>query len=115
MMLWQRMEETCQVLELQTASDGMGGFESEWNAAKEEQAAIIQNSTTEDSNSGKAETLATYTITSETAMPYGTVIRRVKDGQKIRITSNPQDSPTPEAATFKFYQMRGEEIRLEDE
>ena len=115
MMLWQQVAETCYVLEPVTVPDGVGGYQTTWSKRDKLQAAVVRTDTAESSNSGKREEVAIYTITSETALAYNTFIQRENDGKVIRVTSTAQDMRTPNVASFEFYQIQGEETRLDDE
>lgn len=92
--------------------DGQGGFITVWREGERFQAAIPPpDSNTETLIAEKQGATSFYTITTKRAvvLEYHDVIKRVRDGKVFRVTSDGDDTVTPDRATFQVRQVRAEE------
>ena len=106
--------EDCVLLEKQRVPDGEGGWSTQWVEGLEFQAAITHDNTLEARVAESEGMRATYTITTEASMPldFHDVLRRTRDGQVFRVTSDGSDRVTPATATFQVTQVSAEEWAL---
>lgn len=114
MSLIDSMMEDCVMIDKRTVPDGLGGFKPAWVDGAEFQAAIVKDSTLAARVAEKQGVTEIYTITVNRglALQYHDVFRRVDDGAVFRVTSNIQDSETPDVASFQIGQVTAERWEL---
>lgn len=104
-------ESACMV-DRHTVSDGMGGMIENWVDGAEFDAAFTQVSSTDALIAYQSGQKTMYkVITRQTvALKHNDRIRRMADGQVMRIASNAQDMRTPASSGLKMYQVTAEVI-----
>ena len=110
-MLVDNFKVDCVLLEKRSASDGEGGFTSEWTDGATFKAAIVRNTTATVRIAEQEGFSNVYTVTTGTNahLDFHDVFRRVSDGQVFRVTSDGSDVKTPDVASFAFEQVFAEE------
>ena len=106
--------ETCTLIEKTRIPDGEGGWTTGWVDGMQFQAAITYDTGMQARVAESAGMKATYTITTEKGMPldFHDVLRRERDGQVFRVTSQGDDKRTPASASFQVSQVAAEEWSL---
>lgn len=106
--------ESCVLLDKQTSSDGMGGYNIVWTDGAEFDAAITLDTSMEARTAEKAGVTALYTVTTTKALnlQYHDVFRRESDGKIFRVTSDGDDKKTPTGASLNMRQVSAEEWKL---
>lgn len=114
MSLIDSMLESCTMVDKQTASDGLGGFSTEWVDGAKFNAAIVKDSSMEARAAEKAGVTEVYTVTVAKGTPlvFHDVFRRDSDGAIFRVTSGIKDSESPDVATFSIGQVTAERWKL---
>ena len=114
MSLLEEAKETCVILDKKRVPDGEGGFITEWTEGAEFKAAIVFNTSMEARLAEKQGVTSLYTVTiSRNAMlEYHDVFRRLKDGKIFRVTSDGDDSYTPQSTDLDMRQINCEEYSL---
>lgn len=114
MSLIDSMMEECVMVDKRTVPDGLGGFKPTWVDGAEFLAAIVKDSTLAARVAEKQGVTEVYTITVNRGLvlQYHDVFRRVSDGAVFRVTSNIEDSETPDVATFQIGQVTAERWEL---
>lgn len=104
----------CVMLEKTRTPDGAGGFYTDWKEGAEFLAAITFNSSMEARTAEKQGVTSLYTVTvSKNAMlEYHDVFKRLSDGKIFRVTSDGDDSFTPDSSTLDMRQCSCEEYLL---
>jgi hypothetical protein len=104
-------ESACMV-DRRTVADGMGGMVDTWVDGAVFAAAFAQVSSTDALIAYQTGQKTMYkVITRQTvALKHNDRIRRLSDGQMMRITSNAQDMRTPDSSGLKMYQVTAEVI-----
>lgn len=104
-------EQACMV-DRRTVSDGMGGVVATWEDGAAFDAAFALVSATDALIAYQSGQKAMYkVITRQTVvLRHNDRIRRLSDGQMMRITSNAQDMRTPASSGLKMYQVTAEVI-----
>ena len=104
-------EPACMV-DRRTVSDGMGGMVDTWVDGAVFAAAFAQVSSTDALIAYQTGQKTMYkVITRQTvALKHNDRIRRLSDGQMMRITSSAQDMRTPASSWLKMYQVTAEVI-----
>lgn len=104
-------ESACMV-DRRTVSDSMGGMMDTWVDGAVFPAAFVHVSTTDALIAYQTGQKTMYkVITRQTvALKHNERIRRLSDGQMMRITSNAQDMRTPASSGLKMYQVTAEVI-----
>lgn len=102
------------IMDKRTVPDGYGGVETTWTEGAEIQAAATYNSSVEALTAQAAGATALYTITTSKAvnLQYHDVVKRVRDGKYLRVTSDGDDNFTPASATLDMRQVQAEEYTL---
>ena len=104
--------EDCILMNKTRQSDGQGGFTTVWSEGAHFQAAIPKpDSNVQTLIAQKAGATSFYTITTKRSvvLEYHDVVKRVRDNKTFRVTSDGDDTVTPDAATFQIRQVRAEE------
>ena len=106
--------ENCIMMDKSTTSDGYGGYDVVWSEGAEFEAAIVFNSSIEARRAEKEGVSSLYTVTTKRAMilQYHDVFKRVRDNKVFRVTSDGDDSYTPDSATLDMRQVTAEEWSL---
>lgn len=114
MSLLDEAKEICVILDKKRTPDGEGGFITDWTEGAEFKAAIAFNTSIEARIAEKQGVTSLYTVTiSKNAMlEYHDVFKRKKDGKIFRVTSDGDDSFTPNSATLDMRQVTAEEYVL---
>lgn len=109
--------EECVLLNKQTVNDGYGGYITTYAEGAEFAAAIRFDSSIEARAAEKQGVTSLYTvITSRNIiLQYHDVLRRKRDGKIFRITSDGDDSFTPDSASLDMRMVTGEEWSLPNE
>ena len=96
--------------------DGYGGSEVTWSDGQEIYGAMVFNNSIESKTAQAmgASSVYTFTTRKNIVLDYHDVIRRVRDDKVFRVTSDGDDSYTPESATLNMRQVSCEEWRLSD-
>lgn len=114
MTLIEAFNEPCILLERKRASDGEGGWKTDWVDGPEFDAAITLDTTMTARVAEKEGVTSLYTVTTSrnTSLVFHDAFRRVSDGKVFRVTSDPTDKHTPDVATVQFEQVSAEEWKL---
>ena len=110
-LLTQAMEDVV-LMEKRREPDGESGFlPAVWVDGASFKAAITVNSSREARTAEKQGVTSRYTITSpmNAKLEYHDVLKRLRDGKVLRVTSDGDDVQTPASASFKFLQVEAEE------
>ena len=109
--------EGCVLLNKQTVNDGYGGYITTYTEGAEFSAAFRFDSSIEARAAEKQGVTSLYTfITSKNiVLQYHDVLRRKRDGKIFRITSDGDDSYTPNSATLDMRLVTAEEWSLPNE
>jgi hypothetical protein len=109
--------EDCVLLNKQTVNDGYGGYITTYTEGAEFPAAIRFDSSIEARAAEKQGVTSLYTvITSRNiALQYHDVLRRKRDGKIFRVTSDGDDSYTPNSASLDMRLVTAEEWSLPNE
>ena len=95
-------------------NDGLGGTQIAWVDGITIDGAIVYDSSAEMLMAQAAGVTSAYTLTvrKSTLLDYHTVLRREKDKQIFRLTSNSDDKQTPESAMLNMRQYSAEVWKL---
>ncbi len=106
--------EPCVLLVKDRQPDGEGGFITDWAESVEFDCAITFDTSMESRIAEKQGVTSRYTITTNknAKLEYHDVIRRLRDGEIFRVTSDSDDKQTPKSASFQFLQVTAEEYTL---
>ena len=109
--------EDCVLLNKQTANDGYGGFITNYTEGAEFSAAIRFDSSIEARAAEKQGVTSLYTIITNKniVLQYHDVLRRKRDGKIFRVTSDGDDSYTPDSASLNMRLATAEEWSLPNE
>ena len=109
--------ENCVLLNKQTVNDGYGGFITTYTEGAEFSAAVRFDSSIEARAAEKQGVTSLYTIITSRnfVLQYHDVFRRKRDGKIFRITSDGDDSFTPESASLDMRLVTAEEWSLPNE
>lgn len=112
-LLTEAMEE-CVILNKQTVEDGYGGYTSVYVEGAGFSAAIVFDTSIEARTAEQEGVTSLYTVTVSRAMmlEYHDVFQRKRDGKIFRVTSDGDDSFTPQSATLDMRQVTAEEWSL---
>lgn len=104
--------ETCTFLNKQKVNDGWGGYTNTWSDGASFEAAITYDTSIEARIGEKQGVTSRYTVTTERTLvlQYNDYFRREKDGKLFHVTSDGDDSYTPQVATLDMRQVQAEEI-----
>lgn len=106
--------EKCVFVNKKRVNDPEGGYITTWEDGAEFDAAITFNNSLQAKTAEKAGVSSLYTVTFNlgTTLEYHDVIKRLRDGKVLRVTSDGDDVVSPKAATFKVAQVSAEEYTL---
>jgi hypothetical protein len=110
-MLWETFLEPCTKQIRNRVPDNQGGFNSTLTDGIEFNAAIVKDTTLEETVAEKDISVANYLITTkeDIVLNYHDIVKRKRDNKKFRVTSDYLDTKPPSVATFKFNQVSAEE------
>lgn len=105
------------MLNKQTVNDGYGGYITTYTEGAEFSAAFRFDSSIEARAAEKQGVTSLYTIitSKNIVLQYHDVLRRKRDGKIFRITSDGDDSYTPNSASLNMRLVTGEEWSLPNE
>lgn len=114
MSLIDSMMELFVLLEKKRTSDGEGGWITEWSDGIRFNAALTLDTTMQARIAQAQGVVNAYTITVNKGveLEYHDVIRREKDGQTFRITSDSTDKVSPAQSSLNIAQASAEKWRL---
>ena len=112
--LIESMMVDCVMMDKTSVPDGEGGFTYDWTEGAPFSAAIIKNNSLSARVAEKEGVTELYTVTvkRDVRLDFHDVFKRSKDGAIFRVTSNIDDSETPDVATFQFGQVSAERWKL---
>lgn len=94
--------------------DGQGGFNTEWTEGAPVKVAIVHNSTMQARIAEKEGVTSTYTLTTtrDNFLEFHDVIKRLEDNAIFRVTSNAEDTTSPQVSTLNMAQVTAERWEL---
>lgn len=106
--------DDCVMLDKSTVPDGYGGYKSTYSDGAAFIAAIRFDSSMEARSAEKNGVTSLYTVITSRSLTleYHDVFRRVRDGKIFRVTSDGDDSYTPQSASLDIRQVTAEEWSL---
>lgn len=112
--LYEAMFEPFCYVEKTRVPDGEGGTVVVWRDGTEFSAHAAFDSSIEARTGAAAGVSSLYTVTApvSTHLEYHDVIKRLRDGKILRVTSDGDDVVTPDQATFSFLKVTAEEWEL---
>ena len=114
MSLLDSVKQTCQIYNKSTVADGYGGYTTVWTAGVTFDAALSMDQSIEGVVAQAQGVTAVYTVLTgrEINLQYHDVFRRLEDGKVFRVTSDGDDSKTPNIAGLNLRSVRAEEWEL---
>lgn len=114
MTLIDSFKEPCVIMEKRRFPDGEGGFSVEWAEGAEFEAAVTHDTTLQAMAAEKQGVTSTYKVTTDkkVGLVFHDVIKRLRTGNYLRVTSDSEDKQTPDVSTLDFEQVTAEEWRL---
>lgn len=105
------------MLDKVSIDDGYGGTVSTWKEGVKIQGAMVFNTSIEARVAGAQGVTSVYTLTvsRKVSLEYHDVLRRIRDGKIFRVTSDGDDSYTPQSAGLDMRQVTCEEWTLPSE
>lgn len=93
-------------MDKKSVSDGMGGFGYEYTEGAEFKGLISTVNTLERVIAEQQGATGVYKITVDksSGIEYNDVVKRVRDGQHFRITTNPEDVQSPASSQIQIKQ-----------
>lgn len=107
--------ETMVLMEKNRQPDGEGGFIQSWEEGSEFEAAISFDTSMQAriAEQQGVKSLYTVTVRKNVILDYHDVFKRLSDGKIFRLTSDSDDSFTPDSASLNMRQFTAEEWKLE--
>ena len=114
MTLLEELRDNFTVLNKQTVDDGYGGYNIIWREGFSFDCAITFDTSMQARVADQAGVTSLYTVTTRKnlTLEYHDVFRRVRDGKVFRVTSDGDDSFTPNSATLDMRQVTAEEFNI---
>lgn len=114
MSLLQDSMTKCVILNKKTVSDGYGGFTAEWAEGAEFMAAVRFDTSMQARVAEKQGVTSLYTIITPKSinLEYHDIVKRVSDGKIFRVTSDGDDSKTPDTANLDMRTVSAEEWEI---
>ena len=102
------------IMDKMTTQDAYGSVVTEWADGAKIKAAAVKDESMQARIGEKQGVTSLYTIITPRSiiLDFHDVVRRVKDGQYFRVTSNGTDKATPKIATLDMRQVTAEEWKL---
>lgn len=99
------------ILDKTTTPDGYGGVVTTWTDGATIKAAVVLDNSINAQRAQKEGVTGVYTITTDknVVLRFHDVLRRESDGLVLRVTTNGDDSKTPNSAGLNMRQVRAEE------
>lgn len=99
------------ILDKRTVPDGYGGVETTYVDGASFKGAIVYDGSTQAKVAQAMGVTALYTLTvhKDIILNYHDILRREKDGQIFRLTTDSNDLKTPKSATLNMRQYQAEE------
>ena len=106
--------EDCVILDKRTQKDGYGGVVTTYTDGATIQAAIVFDDSIQARTAVVQGVRDVYTITTRrnVVLQYHDVIRRLKDGKVLRITTDGKDKETPQGAGLDMRVVKAEEFTI---
>lgn len=106
--------EDCVILDKRTQKDGYGGVITAYTDGATIQAAIVFDDSIQARTAVVQGVKDVYTITTRrnVVLQYHDVIRRLKDGKVLRITTDGKDKETPQGAGLDMRVVKAEEFTI---
>lgn len=104
----------CVILNKQTVEDGYGGFITTWIEGASFKCAVVFDTSMEARLADAQGVTSRYTVTipKRLMLEYHDVFKRLSDGKTFRVTSDGDDSFTPNSASLDMRQVTAEEWYL---
>ena len=104
--------EECLIVDKTTAPDGYGGVVTNYTDGASIQAAIVFDNSLAARTASVQGVKDLYTVTTRktVVLQYHDIIKRVKDGKYLRITSDGKDKATPPGAGLDMRVVSAEEF-----
>lgn len=114
MSLLQDSMTKCVILNKKKEDDGYGGFKTEWQEGASFMAAVRFDTSMQARIAEKQGVTALYTIITPKSinLEYHEVVKRVSDGKIFRVTSDGDDSKTPDTANLDMRAVSAEEWEI---
>lgn len=114
MSLLEEMTEKFVIMDKHTTSDGEGGFNVTWSDGAVIDAVATRDSSMRARLAEQQGVSSVWTITTSKAvnLEFHTVLKRVRDGKILRVTTEGGENKTPNSATLNMNQVAGEEWKL---
>lgn len=106
--------EDCVILDKRTQKDGYGGVITAYTDGATIQAAIVFDDSIQARTAVVQGVKDVYTVTTRrnVVLQYHDVIRRLKDGKVLRITTDGKDKETPQGAGLDMRVVKAEEFTI---
>ena len=103
--------ENFTILDKRTVPDGYGGTETQYVDGATIQGAMVYDGSSQAKVAQAMGVKALYTLTvhKDIILDYHDVVRRNKDGQIFRLTTDSDDLKTPKSASLNMRQYQAEE------
>lgn len=110
MSLLEQFKETYVIMEKTRIPDGEGGLITRWNDGAEIDLALRFDTTMEARKAAHDGVTSVYTFFAprDCVLEYHDVVKRKRDGQIFRMTSNAKESETPGSATISLTTITAE-------
>ena len=117
MMLWESQLEKANIITKTYIPDGSGGNIPTYTEGMEIECVFGWNTSEQARIAEQANAVPRYTITTRknVTLQYHDVIKRAKDGQIFRITSDGKDNRSPDVSALNMRQVEAEKWVLPNE
>ena len=114
-MLIDEMMEDCCIMDKVSTPDGEGGWDYTWKEGAPIKAAVVKDTSLNARIAEKEGVNEIYTITvyKGNKLNFNDVIKRLRDEAIFKVTSNIDDSETPNMASFQIGQVSAKRWELE--
>lgn len=106
--------EPCKILDKRTVKDGYGGVITTYIEGADIDAAIVYDSSLAARTAAVQGVKDLYTVTTKKSvvLQFHDVIKRMKDGKVLQITTDGKDNDTPESAALNMRVVRAQEFTI---
>lgn len=106
--------EDFKIIDKTSQDDGYGGYVTVWVEGATIKGAMVYSTSTQSRLAQALGVTSSYVFTTKKniSLEYHDVIKRVRDGKIFRITSDGDDSYTPDSAGLDMRQVTAEEWKL---
>ena len=103
--------EPCVMIDKRTADDGYGGFVTQWVEGGSFSAAIVLDDSIQAQQALSQGVTGVYKVITEKKinLQYRDVFKRIRDKKIFRVTTDGDDSKTPDGASRDLRKVRAEE------